>query len=85
MPELSGALVVLSGLDEELFAVFNDWVDRLGIFDGEVRLLIYQERTGEVLAGLSAMVDALRDFYHTLPREVGPLLNQREQRELNRR
>jgi hypothetical protein len=83
MPELSGALVVLSGLDEELYAVFNRWVDQLGIFDGEVRLLIYQERTGEVFTRLSAMVDPLRDFYHTLPTEIGPLLSQREHRELN--
>ena len=81
MPELSGALVVLSGLDSDLFAVFNSWVDRLGIFDGKVRLLIYQERTGETLASLSEMVDSLRDFYHKLPSEVGMLLNQREQRE----
>jgi hypothetical protein len=56
MPELSGALVVLSGLDEELYAAFNTW-----------------------------MVDPLRDFYHTLPREIGPLLSQREHRELNTR
>jgi hypothetical protein len=85
MPELSGAIVVLSGLDEELYAVFNDWVDQLGIFDGEIRLLIYQERTDEVLAGLSAMVSPLQDFYHTLPTKIGPLLKQREHRELNRR
>ena len=86
MPELSGALVVLSGLDAELYAVFNKWVNQLGIFDGEVRLSIYQEqRTGEVLARLSDMVGPLRDFYHTLPREIGPLLGQREQQELNKR
>ena len=83
MPELSGALIVLSGLDEEFYTVFNRWVDKLGILDGEVRLLIYQERTGEVLTRLSAMVDPLRDFYHRLPEEIGPLLSQREHRELN--
>jgi hypothetical protein len=52
--------VVLSGIDRELFGVFNDWVDRLGILDGKVRSLIYKDRTDEVLAELSVMLDPLR-------------------------
>ncbi len=57
-------------------------MDRLGISDGKVRLLIYQERTDETLADLSEMVDSLRGFYHKLPTEIGKFLDQREHRDI---
>jgi hypothetical protein len=74
-PELSGAMVVLSSLDPEVHSALNEWNEKLAIFAGDVRRLLYQPHDEEALEKLASFVDPLRQLYQTFPKIVGSFLH----------
>src|SRR4029453_10138842 len=79
LPELGGALLVLSGLDKVVHEELGRLADELAIMDGQVRLALHQERDA-ALPALAAFVEPLRAYYHSLPKQVAPLLRAVERR-----
>jgi len=78
LPELSGALVVLSSMDPDTHRILNQWSERIETFDGAVRKRMYLENNADALEQLAGFVEPVQQLYKEFPSAVGSFLYSRK-------